>query len=87
MAARKDELAAVTIGVGAAFDYIAGTVRRPPRWMQRAGLEWLGRLLAEPRRLWKRYLVTNTVFVFYALPELLGPVRRSRAKEGICTQR
>lgn len=77
MNANRVELAAVSIGVGAAFDYLAGTVRRPPLWMQRAGLEWLGRLLAEPSRLWRRYLVTNTVFLMYALPELLGLLRRS----------
>lgn len=62
----------VLIGVGAAFDYIAGTVRRPPVWMQRAGLEWFGRLLAEPRRLWRRYFYTNSLFVAYVLRELLG---------------
>lgn len=77
MNAHRAELAAVSIGVGAAFDYLAGTVRRPPRWMQRAGLEWLGRLIAEPGRLWQRYLVTNTVFLLYALPEFLGLLRRN----------
>jgi N-acetylglucosaminyldiphosphoundecaprenol N-acetyl-beta-D-mannosaminyltransferase len=79
MNAHRAELAAVSIGVGAAFDYLAGTVRRPPPWMRRAGLEWLGRLLAEPGRLWRRYLVTNTVFLLYALPEFLGLLRRSGA--------
>jgi N-acetylglucosaminyldiphosphoundecaprenol N-acetyl-beta-D-mannosaminyltransferase len=47
----------VTIGVGAAFDMLSGRVRRAPRWMQRAGLEWLFRLWLEPRRLWRRYLL------------------------------
>lgn len=55
---------AVMMAVGAAFDFHAGTVKQAPRWMQNAGLEWLFRLIQEPRRLWKRYLVTNTVFIF-----------------------
>jgi N-acetylglucosaminyldiphosphoundecaprenol N-acetyl-beta-D-mannosaminyltransferase len=50
-------------GVGAAFDFLAGKVRQAPRWMQRAGLEWLYRLYREPRRLWKRYLKNNPLFV------------------------
>lgn len=63
---------AVMIGVGAAFDFHAGTVRRAPAWMQDNGLEWLHRLLSEPRRLWKRYLVTNTLFIVGAARQLLG---------------
>ena len=59
------------IGVGAAFDYHAGTVRRAPLWMQNNGLEWLYRLMSEPGRLWRRYLVTNTLFFFYSLQSLL----------------
>jgi N-acetylglucosaminyldiphosphoundecaprenol N-acetyl-beta-D-mannosaminyltransferase len=51
------------IGVGAAFDFFAGTVRQAPRWMQDHGLEWAFRLSVEPRRLWKRYLFTNSYFV------------------------
>jgi N-acetylglucosaminyldiphosphoundecaprenol N-acetyl-beta-D-mannosaminyltransferase len=51
------------IGVGAAFDFHAGTVRQAPRWMQRSGLEWFFRLCCEPRRLWKRYLTNNPLFV------------------------
>ncbi|MDP9330343.1 MAG: WecB/TagA/CpsF family glycosyltransferase [Actinomycetota bacterium] len=56
------EAAPVILCVGAAFDFIAGTKRRPPVWMQRAGLEWLGRLASEPRRLWRRYLIGNVRF-------------------------
>jgi len=56
--------APVLIGVGAAFDFHAGTVRQAPRWMQPLCLEWLFRLLVEPRRLWKRYLVNNPQFIF-----------------------
>ena len=50
------------LAVGAAFDYIAGNLRRPPACMQRAGLEWLFRLSQEPRRLFRRYLVHNSLF-------------------------
>jgi N-acetylglucosaminyldiphosphoundecaprenol N-acetyl-beta-D-mannosaminyltransferase len=59
------------LGVGAAFDYYAGTVARAPEWMQQRGLEWFYRLLQEPRRLWKRYFFTNTLFVLGALQQLL----------------
>ncbi len=52
-----------TVGVGAAFDFVAGTVREAPRWLQRLGLEWLFRLIMEPRRLWRRYLVGNVQFL------------------------
>lgn len=51
------------MGVGGSFDVIAGSIKRAPVWMQRLGLEWFFRLLCEPRRMWKRYLVTNTVFL------------------------
>lgn len=63
MASQRGKIHAVMIGVGAAFDYHAGTINRAPRWMQTNGLEWLHRLASEPRRLWQRYLVTNSVFV------------------------
>jgi exopolysaccharide biosynthesis WecB/TagA/CpsF family protein len=57
------EVNAAMLAVGAAFDYHAGTLRRPPAWMQRHGLEWLFRLVQEPRRLWRRYLVYNARFM------------------------
>ena len=63
MAAHRGKIKAVMIGVGAAFDYHAGTIRRAPLWMQNAGLEWLYRLASEPGRLWKRYLVTNSIYM------------------------
>ena len=63
MAAHRGKIHAVMIGVGAAFDYHAGTIKRAPRWMQNNGLEWLYRLLSEPRRLWRRYLITNMLFI------------------------
>jgi exopolysaccharide biosynthesis WecB/TagA/CpsF family protein len=51
------------LAVGAAFDYHAGTLRKPPPWMQRRGLEWLWRLGLEPRRLWRRYLLLNPAYL------------------------
>jgi N-acetylglucosaminyldiphosphoundecaprenol N-acetyl-beta-D-mannosaminyltransferase len=56
--------APVLIGVGAAFDFHAGLKRQAPRWLQRSGLEWLFRLLTEPRRLWRRYLRNNPAFIW-----------------------
>src|SRR5207245_5425130 len=73
MAAHRDRLAApVLVGVGAAFDFHTGRVRQAPRWMMKAGLEWVFRLSQEPRRLWRRYLVYNTLFAFHVTLELLG---------------
>lgn len=64
----KDRLGAqFVMGVGGTFDVVAGKVRRAPPWMQRWGLEWLYRVLQEPGRMWKRYLVTNTKFLLYLL--------------------
>ena len=57
---------AVGLGVGAAFDFLAGTKPRAPLWVQEAGLEWLHRLMSEPRRLGRRYAVTNTEFLALA---------------------
>lgn len=71
MASHLEQLKpAVLLGVGAAFDFHAGNVRRAPAWARTIGLEWLHRLIQEPRRLWKRYLVTNTLFVIYVLKSL-----------------
>jgi N-acetylglucosaminyldiphosphoundecaprenol N-acetyl-beta-D-mannosaminyltransferase len=63
MAAHRDRINAVMIGVGAAFDYHSGTIKRAPLWWQRNGLEWLYRLGSDPQRLLKRYMVTNTLFI------------------------
>lgn len=63
MLKHQGKVNSVMIGVGAALDYHAGVISRAPRWMQNIGLEWFHRLCSEPRRLWKRYLVTNTRFV------------------------
>lgn len=62
----------VMIGIGAGFDYLAGNTRHAPGWMKNASLEWLYRLIQEPGRLWKRYLVTNTLFIIYIALEMLG---------------
>jgi N-acetylglucosaminyldiphosphoundecaprenol N-acetyl-beta-D-mannosaminyltransferase len=62
MAAHRGRINALMIGVGAAFDYHSGTTKRAPLWMQRKGLEWLYRLFTEPRRLYKRYFICNTLF-------------------------
>ena len=80
MAEHRGRVNGVMIGVGAAFDFHAGTVKRAPRWMQRVGLEWLHRLASEPGRLWRRYLVTNSLFVLGALRQLLGPGPRQRGE-------
>lgn len=64
----KDDLGVdFVMGVGGTFDVVAGKVRRAPEWMQKYGLEWLFRVLQEPRRMWRRYLVTNTKFICLVL--------------------
>ncbi len=61
---RREALApAVLLGIGASLDFVAGRARRAPRWVSRAGLEWLWRLVREPRRLWRRYLVDDPRFL------------------------
>ena len=68
----KDKLQVpVSIGVGAAFDFVAGTVKRAPKWMQQCGLEWLFRLCQEPGRLWRRYLIGNAIFLWLILKEYI----------------
>ncbi|MEO8050028.1 MAG: WecB/TagA/CpsF family glycosyltransferase [Acidobacteriota bacterium] len=64
-------VSSVMLGVGAAFDFIAGTKPQAPRWMQHSGLEWIFRLGTEPRRMWRRYLVRNPRFVILALAQLV----------------
>lgn len=71
----------VFIGVGAAFDFHAGTVRRAPLWMRDHGLEWLHRLVSEPGRLWRRYLLLAPHFLMAAtVEEMCRAIRRLRAK-------
>jgi N-acetylglucosaminyldiphosphoundecaprenol N-acetyl-beta-D-mannosaminyltransferase len=62
----------VALGVGAAFDFLAGLKPQAPTWMQEHGLEWLFRLGSEPRRLWRRYLIHGSQFVFRVALEELG---------------
>jgi N-acetylglucosaminyldiphosphoundecaprenol N-acetyl-beta-D-mannosaminyltransferase len=64
------------MGVGGTFDVVAGKVSRAPLWMQNAGLEWLYRVLQEPGRMWKRYLLTNSAFAWLLLKE---KVKRGRS--------
>jgi N-acetylglucosaminyldiphosphoundecaprenol N-acetyl-beta-D-mannosaminyltransferase len=80
MAAHKGQVNAVMLGVGAAFDFLAGRKRQAPRLVQRLGLEWLHRLLHEPRRLWRRYLYRNPRFVVLFGSQLLTerPQRQTR---------
>ncbi len=74
----RGHVKAVMIGVGAAFDFHAGTVRQAPAWMRKRGLEWLFRLLTEPRRLWRRYLRDVPLFSVLAFLQILGLLKTSR---------
>jgi N-acetylglucosaminyldiphosphoundecaprenol N-acetyl-beta-D-mannosaminyltransferase len=65
----RDEVGVTTAGVGAAFDFVAGTKPEAPEWMRRLSLEWVFRLMSEPRRLWRRYLFGNTRFLVLVLRE------------------
>lgn len=67
MAEHQGKIAGLMVGVGAAFDYLAGNIKRAPRWMQKCNLEWLYRLIQNPRRLFKRYLFTNSKFIWHAV--------------------
>ena len=73
MAAHRGRVPAVMLGVGAAFDFHAGTLRQAPHWMQRSGLEWAFRLAMEPRRLWKRYAKHNPRYLALLAWQLIGP--------------
>lgn len=64
MAAHQGKLPGLMVGVGAAFDYLAGNIERAPQWMQNCNLEWMYRLMQDPKRLFRRYLVTNTKFIW-----------------------
>ena len=81
MAAHRDKVRAVMVGVGAAFDFLAGSKPQAPRWMMNIGLEWLFRLATEPRRLWKRYLKHNPRFVVFFALQLLR-LKRFNLKPG-----
>jgi len=72
MHAHRGKIDCVMLGIGAAFDFLAGAKPQAPRWMQRSGLEWLFRLVTEPRRLGRRYLKHNPRFAMLALAQLIG---------------
>ena len=67
MAKHQNSLKCMQFGVGAAFDFISGTRNQAPRWMQKVGLEWVFRLLCQPKRLFKRYALYNPKFIYYYL--------------------
>lgn len=67
MAEHQGKVNGLMIGVGAGFDYFAGNIKRAPLWMQKSNLEWLYRLIQDPKRLFKRYFVTNTKFIWHAV--------------------
>ena len=67
MAAHQGVIDGFMVGVGAGFDYFAGNIERAPEWMQKCNLEWVYRLMQDPKRLFKRYLVTNTKFIWNAV--------------------
>jgi N-acetylglucosaminyldiphosphoundecaprenol N-acetyl-beta-D-mannosaminyltransferase len=72
MAGQKGRVQAVMLGVGAAFDFLAGVKSQAPRWMQKNGLEWVYRLTHEPRRLWRRYFYHNPRYIFLVTRQLLN---------------
>jgi len=78
MAFQSTRIRAVMIGVGAAFDFIGGVTKPSPAWVHPMGLEWLYRLIREPRRLWKRYFKTNPRFILHVLLEKIGRRRPAR---------
>jgi N-acetylglucosaminyldiphosphoundecaprenol N-acetyl-beta-D-mannosaminyltransferase len=63
------------LGIGVSFELVAGMVKRSPVWMQKAGLEWAFRLLVEPGRLWKRYILGNPTFVWLVLKQRFGAAK------------
>lgn len=80
MASMKRRVNACMIGIGGALPVMIGMQKRAPMWMQKLSLEWLYRLLQEPRRLFKRYLITNTLFIFLLLKQLFLLRIMGRAK-------
>lgn len=70
--------ASVMIGVGAAFDFLSGTKNQAPKWVQRAGMEWSFRLATEPKRLWRRYIIGNTMFLYLIIKESIENLFKKR---------
>ena len=69
---KKDLNVNFVMGVGGTFDIVAGKIKRAPVWMQNNGLEWVYRIIQEPKRMWKRYLVTNTKYLLILIKEKLN---------------
>jgi N-acetylglucosaminyldiphosphoundecaprenol N-acetyl-beta-D-mannosaminyltransferase len=82
MGAMKNKIKATMIGIGGALPVLLGMQKRAPRWMQRGGLEWLFRLSQEPRRLFRRYTVTNSIFLYLLFKEFIR-VKILRSKESM----
>jgi N-acetylglucosaminyldiphosphoundecaprenol N-acetyl-beta-D-mannosaminyltransferase len=79
----RDQLGVTFVmGVGGTFDVVAGKVKRAPKWMQNWGLEWLYRVIQEPRRMWKRYLTTNSIFGWLLLKEKLTQLTHNKKHTG-----
>ncbi|RAK02553.1 N-acetylglucosaminyldiphosphoundecaprenol N-acetyl-beta-D-mannosaminyltransferase [Larkinella arboricola] len=83
MAKMRGRIPAVLLGIGGALPVLAGDVKRSPEWMQRAGLEWLFRFIMEPRRLFKRYAVTNSLYTWYLMKQLIDGNHHSPYKTSI----
>ncbi len=77
MSRMKGEIQAVMLGVGGAFPMLVGVEKRAPKWMQENGLEWFFRLAQDPKRLFKRYLVTNSWFIYLLMKEKLLGTKQS----------
>jgi len=75
MSSMKGRINAVMIGIGAALPVLVGEQGRAPKWMQKKGMEWLYRLIQEPGRLWKRYLVTNTIYICILVREIISTAK------------
>ena len=69
----------VSIGIGISFEFVAGMVQRAPVWMQKSGLEWLFRLIVEPKRLWRRYVIGNPLFIYLVLRQKIGLVTKLKS--------
>lgn len=68
--ANKDKIKAnIIVSIGAVFDFYAGTINRAPNWVIKIGFEWLYRLIKEPRRMWRRYLINNSKFIWYVIKD------------------
>ena len=79
----RDKLSvSLMIGVGAAFNFLTGRVKEAPRWMRSSGLEWVFRLLSEPRRLWKRYFIGNTLLIYCLIKEQFSKKENRRGRNG-----